>query len=380
VYDQALEANYKRFEVKDNRFNLITGGPGTGKTFLLVCFAKELVQKHKKVLFLTYNRALTNDIDLIITNLSVRGDVVVRTIDSLMSEIMKSLDCDNKENTLRGIRSLVEGESSKNILKKTLELIFDHVLIDEAQDVDPIEVKILHEIFGSERMTVSVGDRQFVNDYPFDWKMYLDGNNINFDETNLDVNKRNRPVIVDFLNKFSSSYKMTTNWKIKKDGNQSGGHVDVIQGPFKREKILSVLNENLENCLKEGTQSRDMLVIIPSTNNDERFSEYQELLHSWDKPILDLSKIEDRRERRFPDQVRVINYHSCRGLEGWAVVILGFDRILEQLNRHGGGRGETSSYVNDWLYMILTRAIDRLVIIYDQPDSITFDICYSAKN
>ena len=76
------------------------------------------------------------------------------------------------------------------------------------------------------------------------------------------------------------------------------------------------------------------------------------------------------------DAIRVFNYQSCRGLEGWVVIANNLDLFLEEVDRSilipldGLSLMETKDVVvSQWLYMILSRPIDTLVITLKNPNS-----------
>jgi hypothetical protein len=73
---------------------------------------------------------------------------------------------------------------------------------------------------------------------------------------------------------------------------------------------------------------------------------------------------------------RVFNYQSCRGLEGWVVIANNLDVFLEDIEKtvivaqEDLSLKETKEKVcSQWLYMILSRPIDILVITFKNPKS-----------
>ena len=76
------------------------------------------------------------------------------------------------------------------------------------------------------------------------------------------------------------------------------------------------------------------------------------------------------------DACRVFNYQSCRGLEGWVVIANNLDVFLEEIEKTVSiaevdlSIQETKDKVcSQWLYMILSRPIDTLVITFKNPKS-----------
>jgi hypothetical protein len=72
------------------------------------------------------------------------------------------------------------------------------------------------------------------------------------------------------------------------------------------------------------------------------------------------------------DEFRIVQYDSCRGLEGWTVVNLAFDALYdykhtsydppEQPEMFFDAQAEAHRYAARWLMIPMTRAIDTLVI------------------
>jgi hypothetical protein len=80
------------------------------------------------------------------------------------------------------------------------------------------------------------------------------------------------------------------------------------------------------------------------------------------------------------DEVRVLQYDSARGLEGWTVVCLDFDEFLrEKMDEYIEEPGDAlllespeekkKKYLFNWAMIPLTRAIDTLVIVIKDMDS-----------
>jgi hypothetical protein len=95
----------------------------------------------------------------------------------------------------------------------------------------------------------------------------------------------------------------------------------------------------------------------------------------WDGAPRDKSRIAPQG----PDQFRVYLYDSCRGLESWGVICLGFGRYVSRLQSAkvavSGIRDlvtteedQRRNYVVNWIHMVLTRAMDNLYIDCSELD------------
>ena len=79
---------------------------------------------------------------------------------------------------------------------------------------------------------------------------------------------------------------------------------------------------------------------------------------------------------KFPiDAYRIVNYQSCRGLEAWTLVIWNLDVMIQNIKVQlfkdfpETTESEKIEQINNWLLMIFTRAIDTLVITFENKES-----------
>ena len=81
------------------------------------------------------------------------------------------------------------------------------------------------------------------------------------------------------------------------------------------------------------------------------------------------------------DEIRLLQYDSSRGLEAWTVFCLDFDKFIEAKESMFDPNEESNSlileskeerrrkYINNWMMIPLTRAIDTIVITLDDAGS-----------
>lgn len=102
-------------------------------------------------------------------------------------------------------------------------------------------------------------------------------------------------------------------------------------------------------------------------------------MKTWDASSIDVRE-------NFPtdrEALRIVQYNSCRGLEGWTVINYGFDEFWDYKYRQrlAQPRGtddlfvtaeeEAIEFASRWVMISLTRAMDTLVInISDKPGPI----------
>ena len=94
------------------------------------------------------------------------------------------------------------------------------------------------------------------------------------------------------------------------------------------------------------------------------------------------------------DALRIVQYDSCRGLEGWTVINYGFDEFWDYKYRQRlampretdhlfvTAEEEAREFASRWAMVPLTRAIDTLIInISDKPGRIreTLELTHAKR-
>ena len=199
-----------------------------------------------------------------------------------------------------------------------------------------------------------------------------------------------------YLEKYNCLYQeIELNWKIEAVPELLGGQVIVSSqlAPFQ------VLNEIRKRCYEQGNKAYEMLFLVPpklvvkkpdGSRNFKMLDEFDENgFKLWDGTRGDLRLVAPAEV----DQHRLLQYDSCRGLEGWVVVCLGFDDFIEyKKNYFKETRNEDSNdmslmamdseemrkrHVGLWSLIPLTRAVDTLVITLSNPES---DVAKTLKS
>lgn len=352
----------------------IKGDPGTGKTLHLVKIAHHLSQtKDAKCLILTYNKALERDINRLCFHIGAadQQNVKTKTFHSFILSILiengliaesTNYEPDNLPNYLNQLIELLVGENNP---KYELKIAYDFVLIDEAQDWNELQKKFIFSIFGFQNTILSYGKHQEVEGAPLDWGTGL---NASEKETiNLRISHRNKVNLVDFYNDFSK--ETIRPWNLKSNTQLVGGKL-VIATKGIMPDLLIDLNKELHNNLNAPY---DLMVLAPG-DNDLNMME------------TNLSKLgykcynggSSDRKKEFPtDEFRLLNYRSCRGLEAWTLICYNIDVYLAQMAefyKHPANASYTceegiETERNNWLFMIFTRAIDTIVLSFDNNES-----------
>lgn len=173
-------------------------------------------------------------------------------------------------------------------------------------------------------------------------------------------------------------------WDLEPNLEATGGRVVVIEGDLASEPHR--LRTWCDDARALGNSPVDMLACVPPAMVD--FA--QEFCHPAAAFVADGGRVWDGTNRdvreHFPthrDELRFVQYDSCRGLEGWTVVNYALDDLWQYkrdqwlaedhaFDELRESRDEAAAlHASRWVMIPITRAIDTLVInVSDAPSSL----------
>ena len=369
---------------------IFRGRGGTGKTMLLLQLAwRAFRDQGARTLLLTYNTALLADIRRLLTlvgdaqGLRERG-IQAQTIMSFFASVFGGLGLLTAERDyLEGYASL-KAEALALLTKEDIEGLvqehsevfsWDFVFIDEAQDWPEDERDLLRRFYSSTQFVITNGVDQFVRGQAAcDWQGGLSRSAVHV--LNLTTCLRMKANLAHFANQFASALDLP-GWSVDANTQAPGGRVLVVEGDY---FAVPGLHQRLIDLnAAGGNWPVDMLMCVPP----------KLVKHLADTPPRSL--VAERMERSgfsvwdgvsttvrdsYPtsvDQLRIVQYDSCRGLEGWVVIALGLDELYRYKQATWQPpAAEPGSFADDaeeahrhavrWLMIPLSRAVDTLVI------------------
>ncbi|KAF5055827.1 hypothetical protein DSECCO2_373770 [anaerobic digester metagenome] len=392
--------NNKDILSNDAEILIYRGRAGTGKTIGLIQTALDLIESDKgRVIILTYNQALVCDIKRLlalaeIPDMFSSSCVGVKTMHSFFYHIMNAIFYDGNlsseeflSNYYHNISELKdffkEGGITKKdyfeVIKKDMaNLNWDYVFIDEAQDWCNDERDLILNLFDKGHILVADGGQQFVrNNELCDWSIIKNRKNIK-----LKYCLRQKKNIINFLNRFSEKYLGKEN-DIRGIEEMVGGKVIITTADYLHSSIHTV---EIQRLHKYGNVNYDMLYLVPpqlvKTEDGQthfRYKEQYEMngIHIWDGTDNEI-------RHTYPtdlNEVRLLQYESSRGLEGWTVICLEFDEFLHLKEQQyipytnvndlllESDEDKKKKYLYNWAMIPLTRAIDTLVITIKNENS-----------
>lgn len=376
----------------------LRGLAGTGKTSMLLRMAYRLQQdKNARCLILTYNRALVGDIKRLLAFADVSDRLDGRTADiesmqgffiKLMKNFSEDLDIniskENFQNDYDNGLDKLYNYISENVItendikekkKKCPELGWDYLLIDEGQDWDDREKTIMMQFYADGHLIVADGVDQMVRGVmPQNWIANLREDQ--YDKKNIGVCLRQKENLMAFSNALAS--KLNLKWSVKKNAQGlKGGDILIIND----EKLDDNIPRLVKQCQNAGNELYDFMVLVPPSltqkdNNGQHQYKNIEQFENLGYRVFDGTNDSIRCSYGSVDQIRVYQYDSCRGLEGWTVICRNIDDFVDyKFNDYVVNNRDIKDplvmdtfderqklYVKRWLMMAITRPIDTLVI------------------
>ena len=373
---------------------LLKGRGGVGKTVILLQMAyRAFDQAGQRSLVLTFNKALVADMRRTMSLLGVprdieKGAVAIETVHGFIGRLMLKLGViDGYEGFLEDYEAhkvtLLDYMRSGTVTAEDLgemmradatEFDWDLLLVDEGQDWPGDEIAILNAVYGPTRLVVSDGVDQYVRDSVADWTSGLRKG----DSKTRRLRKclRMKANVASFVADVAMCLGLE-DWDLEPNADAGGGRVIIYDGDLSTQpdRIAGLVGE----ARKLGNFPVDMLACVPpgslvraahglGCRAAEAYSSVGGKV--WDGTARDVREAypTDREELRF------VQYDSCRGLEGWSVVNYDLDQLWDYKARQWETEGHdhdplietreeaAARHAARWVMIPLTRAMDTLVI------------------
>jgi len=308
------------------------------------------------------------------TNKSPKGNIYINDFIKKYKSLLNEL-FDYVESNLIG-----EVELQALMKSRHQQVAWDYLLIDEAQDWSDIEKNLIYFIFGKEKVIIADGVDQLIRSQKkCNWTQGLK-KDIDFRKTTEKKGLRQKFDLVNFVKQIAE--KLNVYWDLEPKEDLYGGKIIIKIGDYTKE----LHEREFTFCKYNGNSAYEMMFLVPPSlvdkNNIERsFIKIKDFekkgIKIWDGTNTDL-----RTEYSVDlESHRLLQYESCRGLEGWTVVCLELDEFIRY--KFDTFKEESTDelaletfqekrdkFVNLWTLIPLTRAIDTLIITLKNPESI----------
>ncbi|MFZ2028848.1 MAG: hypothetical protein WAU68_00950 [Vitreimonas sp.] len=371
----------------------LRGRGGTGKTVMLLQLAwRAFTQRTSRSVVLTYNHALAADITRLMSLLAIpsspEGGIRVRTVMSFVSAWLDALEIDRPEifnsatyeKRCNDALALLEAgaveaaDIEKIKAGDAAQFDFDLVIADEAQDWPHSELSLIKALYSPETICLADGVDQLIRGGPADWDAGV--SRASRHVVPLERCLRMKRNLAVFANTVAE--RAGLNWKVEPNDEAGGGRIIIVNGALSDD--LPLIEGLLGDLRQQGNANIDALFCVPPGDmtgaGEERRSLLATALSDAGYDIWDGTRSDERRDYpRNNESLRVVQYASCRGLEGWTVFLDAFDCDWPDLLRSDRGSA-------NWLtrLMPLTRAIDTLVIALNSDNASTQLLLPAARS
>lgn len=393
---------------------VIRGRGGVGKTVILLQMAYRAFDREQlRSLILTYNKALVADMRRTMALLGVprsveKGGICIDTVHAFIGRLMhglgiiqnydRFLECyeEHKNVLLDYIRSktLSQVDIDDLIAQNPSDFLWDIVFVDEGQDWPANEIEILRAVYTPQRIAVADGVDQFVRSSVADWSAGVSRDQIQ--PRRLKRCLRMKANLALFVADYAKAFGLE-NWDLEPNPDANGGRVLVIEGDLALEN--SIFDQVCADAAKLGNYPVDLLACVPpslvSRDSVDTISLPGRTLGTAGRKVWDATSMDVR--EHYPtdrDALRIVQYDSCRGLEGWTVINYAFDEFWEYKyqqwlaapqepsNLFDTPEERAREFASRWAMIPLTRAMDTLLInISSQPSIIreALEIVYRSR-
>ncbi|MEX0730251.1 MAG: hypothetical protein WED00_15295 [Aquisalimonadaceae bacterium] len=385
---------------------VIRGRGGVGKTVILLQMAyRAFDSKGLRSLLLTYNKALIADMRRTMALLGVprhleKGGIGTDTVHAFIGRLMRELGIvgtddafmenyeEHKEALLEYLRSgaLSADDLAAIVEERADDFAWDLIFVDEGQDWPSNEIDILRAVYPPECIVVADGVDQYVRASVADWGSGLAREKRR--PRRLRRCLRMKANLAYFVADCARAFDLE-NWDLGPNPDANGGRVLIVEGNMAQD---TEIYERLKfEAAELGNYPVDLLACVPPSlvvrDEDSTYSiPGCTILQNgglvWDATAVDVRE-------QYPterDALRIVQYDSCRGLEGWTVINYAFDDFYEYkyqqwmaVPKDHGGLFDTkedlaAAFAAQWVMIPVTRAMDTLVINLSKRSSPLKDV------
>lgn len=394
---------------------IIRGRGGVGKTVILLQMAyRAFDRKGTRSLVLTYNKALVADMRRTMALLGVprnleKGGIAINTVHAFIGRLMRELGIIGNDEAFlehyeRHKEALVDylqnGAVSSEDLAAIVEdqaddFAWDVIFVDEGQDWPSNEIDILRYIYPPEHIVVADGVDQYVRESVADWRAGLASEKLR--PRRLKRCLRMKANLAQFVADCADAFDLQ-NWDLEPNPEANGGRVLIVEGDMARDVEIYVRLRSEAEVL--GNYPVDLLACVPPSlvlsDSESRCSIPGWSIRQSGGLVWDATAVDVREQ--YPtsrDALRIVQYDSCRGLEGWTVINYAFDEFYDykyqqqldapedQDEMFDTKESRASAFAAKWAMIPMTRAMDTLVINVSNRPSVLKDVLkkvYEKRN
>jgi len=398
---------------------VIAGRAGTGKTIKLLRVACDLAfTKGARSLILTYNHAVVSDIKRILALVEIPDGVdeytvSISTLHKFFYELLIGFGIvKNKMNPDAEVKfipnylqnynkyleelydfieeGLIQEKEIQELMQNRHDKVaWDFILVDEAQDWSEMEKSVIFKIFGKDKVIVADGIDQLIRtQIKCNWTRGLRPES-GFKRTSEKKGLRQEINLVAFINAYAKQVGVA--WEMEPKQELIGGKVIISTRGYYKE----LHDREFNACKEKQNAAYEMMFLVPpklvaKKKQENEFGrvvtvrtfaltdEFKKMgIDVWDGTRTDL-------RTEYPVELnhhRLLQYESCRGLEGWTIVCLELDEFIrykmetfkeektDEITGLETFEEKRNRFVYLWSLIPLTRAIETLIITIHNKES-----------
>lgn len=323
----------------------VEGPPGSGKTLISLYTLRDMISGGIiRPLLLMYNHSLYGYLRTAMKELDIIDNITIVTKDKFFWNLAKSnnIFCNKGENSYEDSYEVKYQKILSGLLECNFEQMYDVALVDEVQDLNPSEWKLIQRL---SKRTTSLGD---FNQGIYETKLTRD----------LIITESTRIEKLTQIFRFHKNIAKIANLFSRNDDNleakvtiTSQTIPQIIMTPQIEEKAkIKEILLSLENMRQR------VGVICPDKRILEDLKEYLE------QEVVEYNYFENNIDFRSHDFTStaplLITSYSAKGLEFEHVILFGFNKSSSMVRKL-----RTEGRLNDVIYVSITRSNANLYII-----------------
>lgn len=388
---QKAQKRQKYVEKLGEQLLMFRGQGGAGKTAHLLRLAANMYREFgHRILFLTYNHALVSDIRRLFALMQIAdrlGEraISVQTSESYFVHLLEAFGYTvhspdfydavgyqtRKDELVELLSAVPPEEAAKETAFRDNEELsrWDYVMIDEGQDWPDNERDLLYTLFSANRLIVADGVDQLIRENQCDWRSGPCFRGAPSQIIPLRKSLRQKSNLCRFITRLAR--KLGAAWSLEANDDVAGGKVRIVVKDYGQEAHTRIM----DSLREDGNKPVDALFCAEGDQQSNR--SLVRRMQNWGLDVWDGT---GRTRNTMPtriEQHRVVKYESCRGLEGWTVILTDFDKFIMRKSAQAPAANSNlladrefieAAEATKWSVIPLTRAIDTLVIQVD-PES-----------
>ena len=259
-------------------------------------------------------------------------------------------------------------------------------LIDEAQDWSDAERDFLRALYGHRRLVLGDGQEQLIQrQQSCDWNAGVpaaERRRLPHGRLAADAPQRR-----DLREQLRPSHDASQTWNITPREELPGGRILIVTGDvetpaFARALVAAAAVNKADpvDCLVWSLPAVSKKTKSAASTPASASPRKKPACQVWDGTDSAIRGTAPDRT----DRIRIVQYDSCRGLEGWITVALHLDELYLQRTKYPNLNPadppiDAAVVAKRWLLIPLTRAVHTLIVTLRDPDSVVAGYLRSAS-